>query len=203
MRPTVAFLATILLGVSVLACGGASKYPNSPPHVSSNTASASAPASVATNPPSIQSHARSDSDNDSDNDNDDYRYGYAASAADKKAVTALVWRYYMAAEAGDGAKACTMIYSIFAEEIPEVHGEPPGPPALRGSTCAAVMSKLFKQHHRQLMADLAKLQVTDVRIRAHHALVLLGFKTVPPRTIRVHRERRVWKIDALLDDGVG
>lgn len=200
-------LVIALLGVS--ACGGADKGAGSAAKVSNaaatsgTSATTSTPATTTFKATPAQHPHKNDRDGDSDNNNDDYAYGHPASAADKRAVTALVKRYYTAAAAGNGARACSLIYSLFAEDIPEVYGEPPGPPALRGSTCATVMSKLFRQNHHQLMVDLAELKVTDVRVKRRHALALLGFKTTPPRDIRVHRERGAWKIDEVLDSGVG
>jgi hypothetical protein len=191
-------LVIALLGVT--ACGGAGKGAGS---AAKNAASTSGTSATTTTPKATEPEHPHKTDRDGDSDNNDYAYGRPANAADKRAVRALVKRYYTAAAASDGTKACSLIYSIFAEEIPEVYGEPPGPSALRGSTCAAVMSKLFKQNHHQLVVDLAELKVTDVRVKRHHALALLSFKAMPPRDIRVHRERRAWKIDELLDSGVG
>jgi hypothetical protein len=143
-------------------------------------------------------------DKDDDNGKDDIAWGRAASAADRRAVTSVVKSYYAAAAAGDAVRACSLMYSIFAEEIPEEYGEsPPGPPGLHGTTCAAVLAKLFKQQHRRLVADLATLEVTRVRLKGRRGLAILHFRTAAHREIPVHRERRAWKIDALLDGGFG
>jgi len=149
------------------------------------------------------SPAGRDNDGDGDGGGDDERWGHAAAAGDRRAVVALVKRYYAVAAAGNGSEACSLLYSLFAEEVPEVYGEPPGEPALRGKTCAIVTSKLFKQRRRRLSVQRASLEVVGVRVRGLRGLALLRFKGKPERDIPVHRERRMWKIDALIDGGLG
>jgi hypothetical protein len=146
---------------------------------------------------------KADNDRDGDGGADDNLWGHAASAADRRDIVALVKRYYAIAAAGDGARACAILYSLFAEEVPETYGEPPGDPALRGKTCAAVMSKVFKQRRRQLIQEAPSLKVIGVRIRGLRGLALLSFRGIGERDILVHREKRLWRIDALLDGGLG
>lgn len=150
-----------------------------------------------------------DRDGDSDNKSNSYYdgddnnvrgFGHAASRAGRHAITALTKRYYAATAADDGANACSMMASALAKAIPEDQGRPPGPPYLRGKTCAVVMSKLFKQYHRQLAAYVATLDVDGVRISGGRGLAVLRFTTLPGRQIAVEREHGVWKIDALLDE---
>ncbi len=152
--------------------------------------------------------ARHDNDADADNDskaaqNKGYRdsddrqsvtWGRAADANVEHAVTALVKRYYELAAADEGAAACELIYVIFAEAIPEDYGQPPGPPALRGKTCAVVLTKLFKQEHRTIAADSASLKVTSVRVQLARGRALVGFATAPAADIELHREGHTWKI---------
>lgn len=89
-----------------------------------------------------------------------------------------------------------MIYSLFAETIPELIGEPPtGTPQTSGKTCAVVMSKLFKLNHAELAGELATMQVAAVREQGMRGLALLRFPDRPPHIIMVHRERGAWKID--------
>jgi hypothetical protein len=139
-------------------------------------------------------------------DADDYNtpnYPRVANMTDARAVRALVKRYVATAAANDGASACSLIYSLFAEEIPETYGLPPtGSPALHGTTCAVVMTKLFKLHHSQLAAEAATVEVVGVRVNGNRGLALLHFRGIPARSIDVHRERGVWKINALLDTEV-
>jgi hypothetical protein len=148
-----------------------------------------------------------DRDNDSDNttgsyyDRDDTarRFGHAARASDKQAITALVRRYYAAAVAEDGAAGCSMIIAAVAKSVPEDLGRPPGPPYLRGTTCPAVVSKLFKQNRRQLAAYATALEVTSVRVEHDNGVAILGFKALPGRQVRLAREGGVWRFEALLD----
>jgi hypothetical protein len=149
-----------------------------------------------------------DGDNDTDNSSGSYydsdddsvrHYGHAADTSDRSAIAALVKRYYAAAATEDGAAACSMILSNLVRSVPRDLGRPPGPPYLRGNTCAIVMSKIFKEHHLQLAAYAGGLEVTGVRVDHDHGLAVLGFKTLPGRQIRVAREARAWKLEALLD----
>jgi hypothetical protein len=210
MRSVLTLLAIALFSAGVTACGGVSKGTGSVSQTSSGAvASSSTPVATAPSVASTQPNLKRDRDNDYDNSSNSYYdkddsvilgYGHAAGAADRQAVAAVVKRYYAAAAAGDGAKGCSLIYSIYAETIPENYGRPPaGPPALRGKTCAEVMSKVFKQRQPQLAADSATLKVTGARLEGNRGWALMSFKTMPARSILVHRERGAWKIYALLD----
>jgi hypothetical protein len=184
----VALLATVLLCAGVSACGGgkgsgASSQASStasPSTTTDTTSTASRPEGVTTI----------------------VGFGQPASAADKRVITALVKSYYTAAAAEDGAKVCSLIYSIFEEAIAEDYGQPPGPPSLRGKTCPVVMTKLFKQRHKQQVSDLAALKVTGVRIKGRRGFVLLSFATPGKRYITVKSEHGAWKINALVDNPV-
>jgi hypothetical protein len=130
-------------------------------------------------------------------------YGKAAAPTEKRAITKLVERYYAAAAAGDGGSACALIYSRLARAVPDEYGRSPGPVAWRGKTCAVVVSKLFKQLHRQVAMDVAALEVRSVRVNARHGLALLGFgRLSEERVISVEREGDVWKMGVLLDGGL-
>jgi hypothetical protein len=123
-------------------------------------------------------------------------YGHAAGAADARAITALVTRYYAAAAAGDGASACALTYALVAESLPEEYGQPPGPLYLRGaSTCKAVLTIVFEHFHAQLSEPVA---VTAVRVDGQRGEALLGFRALPAGVIEVRREHGAWKIDRLL-----
>jgi hypothetical protein len=196
----------IVLSLPVTACGGAGKGAST---TASSAASARVEAAAATTGPTrtatTRGSLREDQDKDYDDssdsyfDGDDYNsvnYPHAADAADKQAVTRLVKRYFVAAAAADGASGCSMIYSLFAETIPETLGLPPtGTPSLYGRTCAVVMTKLFKQEHRKLAVEAATLHVAAVRVNEMRGFALLQFKGIPPQSINVHLERGVWKIN--------
>ena len=133
-------------------------------------------------------------------DKDDIRvmaFGHAANVAEERTIGAIVKRYYAAAVAGDGVRACSMIYSPFAKSVAEDYGRgSAGPRYLRGgTTCQSVMSLLFKHSQSELDASLA---VTDVRVEANHALALLGSRSVPASFITLQREHGAWKVAELL-----
>jgi hypothetical protein len=214
MRRLFALLVITLLSLGPSACGGAGKATSSSSQSASTAATATStptttpattPATTPTTPattPTTTPTTR-DRDGDGDNNNDDYGYGHAVSAAETQAIAELVKHYYAAAAARDGAKGCSLLYSLLAEEIPELYGEPPGPPELRGSTCAAVMSKLFAHHHQELVTDAATVKLMDVRVKRLRGLAIMSFKGMPQRDIAVHLEHGVWKIDELLDTNLG
>jgi hypothetical protein len=202
MLPSIA-----LLGLGVGACGDAGRHTGSVP---SAHATVGATAETASSPAPTGGYLRGDGDGDEPNhiDEDNYsarNYGRAASAGQERAIAALVERYYAAGAAGDGARACALIYSGLTEspslgETAEAVSPPaPSVPPLHGRSCAQIMSLLFEEDHRRLAADLARVVVTSVRVKGSQGLVLLGFRTTPERWIPVRRERGGWKIEALLD----
>lgn len=153
---------------------------------------------------SDHAHAIGDEDSDSrdrsayfDGDDGAVRYfGQAASAHDAQAITALVSRYYAAAAAADGTKACALLYYILVESLPEQYSRPPGPRYLSGARiCRAVLSRVFEHFHTQLAAPPT---VTAVRVSGDRADALLGWTTLPAGFIEARREGDVWKIDAPL-----
>jgi hypothetical protein len=215
MKLSLALLAIVLLTLDVTGCGGTSRGAGSTSRVSSNPSATPALRSLKGDEDDDETAGNYTSNRSNDND-DDYgnvrrvenegyydsddssilTYGHAASVADRRAITALVERYYAAAAAEDGAKACSMITSTFATAIPEDYGQAPGPAYLRGAgTCQAVMSRLLKHVHRQLPAAI---KVTEVRVGGNQARALLGSRTTPASFILVERERGTWKIDGLL-----
>jgi hypothetical protein len=153
-----------------------------------------------------------DSDSDLDNDAIDnqgkgYRdvddhafltWGRPASGRDARELIALTKRYYAAAAADDGAKACSLTYTLFAEAIPEDYGQPPGPPTLRGSTCRAVLVKLFAQERHQLRDEASSLRVTGVRVQGQQGRALLGSSAMPASALAVRREKDSWKVMGVL-----
>lgn len=138
-------------------------------------------------------------ENDRYHDKDDNIavYGPRASTAVERTIAALVGRYYAVAASGNGAKACAMMYSIYAEDMAEDYGQPPGPPYLRGKTCTAVVTHMF-EHSRAQIAS--RYVVTEVRVKGNSGFVLLGSKTQPASAMFVRRERGVWKIHSLLGE---
>ena len=188
MRKSLIALPTIVLVVlGIASCGGASR--------ATHTASA-----LAREPPPDDDRGYDRPSKSEEDDNASLHFGRPADAADAQTVTGVVHRYYRARAARDGATACSLIYSVTAAAITENLGRPPGPPSLRGGTCPVVVSKLFKQHHTRMAADVAKLRVTAVRVGGDQAVALLKLgEGRPERFISLRRERRAWKLDRLLD----
>jgi hypothetical protein len=141
-----------------------------------------------------------DRDNDGDHNDDDavtLGFGHAANAADRRESVALVTRYFAAAVAANGVTGCALLVPFVAESVVEDDGHSPG---LFGSSCAAVLAKLFKLHHRELVAKQATMKVIEVRVRGDRALAILDFPNIPE--VRQIDERRVgdsWKLLQLLD----
>lgn len=190
MRALLGLFAIVLLGVCLVACGEAGK----------NAGSSSARKYASSNPPGRDPDMDNDAEanviNGYDRDDASIRaYGQAAGAADTRAITTLVKAYYGAAAAANGARACSLMYSLFAEAIPEDFGRGAGPVYARGNSCPVVMSKLFKHMHSQLATPIA---VTGVRISGNQARALIATKETRIAYLPVKRERGTWKVNALV-----
>jgi hypothetical protein len=143
--------------------------------------------------PTLESKAYHDAD-----DRVIVTWGRAADKRDRLAVAAVIGAYYQAAVAGNASKACSLIYTLFAEAIPEDYGQPPGPPSLRGSTCEAVLTKFFHQEHAKFASEAASLRVTGVRVKEKQGRALLGFTTAPAAYLDMQKERGNWRLVGLL-----
>jgi hypothetical protein len=185
-------LAALAVGLGVAACGNSGKSAVPPANAATHGATTNAA-------PNFSTHDN-DRDNDGDHNDDDEKvlyFGHAANAADRRDSVALVTRYFAVAAAENGAAGCRMLVPFVAEGLPEQDGQSPH---LRGSTCAVVLSKLFKLHHSLLAKKQATLHVIAVRVEGGRALTILDFPTIPE--VRQMIERRVggtWKMLELLD----
>jgi hypothetical protein len=188
-------LACSVLGLSLLAttgCGGADKSSS----VSKVTLTAGLPTRDGDDDIDSLGQGRYDADNDANP-----TFGPAASITERQAIVALIKRYYAAAAAGDGGKACSMLDPLIVEAVVEEHHRGKGPPSLRGNTCPQVASKVFKQRHRELTEDVAELQVGWVQLQARQAVTLVHFGAMRELIVRVHRSHGGWQMNALLDNG--
>jgi hypothetical protein len=217
-------MAVALSGGCMSACG--STDANTPGSASTVATSSVAPASGGHASKALLNDSDNDASNDNDLDNlngktvdDDHdiaedrmnpendRYhdsddaavmseGHAATASQARAIAVVVRNYYKAAARADGAAACSMMYSVFAESVVEDYGEAPGPAYLRGAkTCRAVATLLF-EHERAQLAGTVK--VTGVRVDSRTANALIGSSTMPASRIGLKRELGVWKIEGLI-----
>jgi hypothetical protein len=197
MRPLIAAFAAALLGTVALTCADTHKHSAPGRAYRPNAGDFARGTGVPESPVSVRNLG---DDHDGDNDNALVRsFGHEASARDKRAVIALVKRYYAAAYSDTGAMACSLIYSPFAKAVAHDYGRAPGPAALRGNTCAVVLSKLFKQERHRIIADI-KATVSTVHTRGNDGWVMLYYSnSEPERYLPVERERDIWKLSALLD----
>lgn len=185
--------ALALAGFSLFGCGAADNASNRSGSRSSSTHL----------PPydgdhDIDSLGRSRYDPDSDANP---TFGPAASATERWPIVTLITRYYAAAAADDGARACSMLYPLIAEAIVEEHRPGRGSPALRGNTCAQVAAKVFARRHRELVKDAATLRVGWIQLQARQAVTLVHFGPTRELMVRVHRAHGGWQMNTLLDSG--
>lgn len=162
----------------------------------------------ATRRPGVPEYAAIDRDRDNDVEvtgddtahNQLVRSGRPASEPDRRSIVALLRRYYAAALAGNGTRGCSLLYSPLAESVPSTYGSgPAGLPYAHGSTCEAVMRRLFEHFHVRLAAETPKLAVRRVLLDEHHGVAVVAFGALPERQIPVIREGRAWRVAALID----
>jgi hypothetical protein len=154
-------------------------------------------------------HQPADSDNDHDSNNVHYydgddrsvrNFGHRASPTDRRQIGQLVKNYYAIAVAGDGAKACSLIFLPLANAFPRSLGEA-GPHYLHGlKSCPAILSRMFELNHQLLIAYVATLEVTDVRRSGPIGLAVLHFMALPGRQVEVIRDHGSWMMYAPLDN---
>jgi hypothetical protein len=216
-RGWLAMVAMGLLCVGTSACGDAVKSVASAPATSTVSTSAhtaqthSAPGIATVAPPGH--YLKRDDDGTYDDkggssyyahhpDDDEIflaEYGKEADPTDKREITKVVMRYYEAAGAGDGAKACALLAPSLAKATVEVHGQGAGSGS-SGNKCAAILTTMFKRQRAELLADeIATMRVFDIHVKNNVGVAVLGFRRVPERQILVAREGSRWTIDALLD----
>jgi hypothetical protein len=147
---------------------------------------------------------RHDNDADFDNDVNDARLGYIdrddravlrfghkPTLAVERTLRAFAERYYAAAAAGDGATACALIAPEIVKTIPASYGEGSGPAYMRGKTCVAVISGLFRHLHTQMAAGFV---VTGARVNGDQALVFIGSKGFPAAYLLLERRHNGWRL---------
>lgn len=203
-RPALSLLAAGLLALSVAACGGSALGPGTtverrdiPLHPG-----------VAFKPeaPARRLHADADHDNDPgkpdiDAPGDQLNFpGRPAKGAERATIATLVRRFYAAALAENGTRACSLLYSPLVEAAVEDYTPPAGPEYLRGARdCEQVTAGIFRYYHAALAAEVPRLRVLQVLVKGRAGIVLLGFGGLPERKLPVIREGHTWRIDAPQD----
>jgi hypothetical protein len=223
-------LTLALLAVFVSACGSTEKDAAVSSAVRSTTTMTKRPPGLAGGLGSLPFIGDSDvdrvgdtdTDNNNDNDNDrsqDYKrpppksyldeddrsvlgFGDPAKKGEKQAIAQVVKRYFAAAAAADGARACTMLQPRLEVAVVKDYAGAAGPTYLRGAkTCPEVMSRLFRHAHDQLTGTI---EVTSVRVlgdptqEGAKAEALLGSDTLPASYVMLERVKGLWRIEGLL-----
>jgi hypothetical protein len=200
VKGLLALLTIVLLSVVVLACGdaGSGTGPASPLPSNSGVTRRGQTSSSST---SSHDFLQSDGDKDKDESSHPSRrldddvsffasYGSEASGAVEKTVALAVKRYYAAAAAEDGARACQLVAFGLASGFGH-------------ASCASGLSLLFRQHHAQLVAeDVATMVIISVHLKGDLGVAELGFRAMPRSEILIARERGAWKVDALFESEV-
>jgi hypothetical protein len=204
MRPAPVFLVVAVLVSGLGACGGASRdmrlsSQSTPGLGDSANTTVAGPSKTSTS-----GYLRSDGDNETDDGsrgNDDSAFldtfGKEARPPDRRAIAELVKRYYVAAAAGDGAKACALLTPSVASGLAPAQVSSGQASA---DTCAAIVSRLFASQHQRLQADdVATMVVVDAHVKGNLGVAVFGFKTEPLSEILVKREAGPWRLDGLFD----
>jgi hypothetical protein len=209
-KPALAALAALALAALAGACGSSSGSQ------SARTASGATPATphqttTAKKDPetvAVTEYTRIDADRDNDleaaeddtNNNAALRFGQSASPGDRRAIEALVRRYYEVALAGEAAKGCSMLYSLLVESAVEDYAGTGGLPYAQGAkNCQEVLADVFRFYHARLVALVPKLGISDVRLQGGHGYAVLSFGRLPERELLVSREGHTWRIGAFMD----
>lgn len=121
--------------------------------------------------------------------------GSRPSRDEEQHIATVVERYYRAASVADGNSACSLMYPILADSVPEDYGSGAGPAYLRANSCGAVMTKLFRYERSMLTAPLL---IVLVRVEGLEGRVLIGSTAMSARFMRIEKAGRQWKIDSLL-----
>lgn len=119
------------------------------------------------------------------------QFGHPANSHDLHAVRTTVERYYSAARALHGSKACALMLTTFAKAVPLDYGKLGASYLRGGKTCAGVLTLLFKHMRRELGEPV---QVTEVRISGSTALAFLGSKAMRASVISLKREGTRWAV---------
>jgi hypothetical protein len=189
--------ALVLLAAAINACGSertASKA--SLPRTTDIRVSAGVP--VAVRDPTDRDDDRPGSGrHDPDNDQSS-TFGLPATVAQKRMFEVVIRSYYAVAAAGDGARACSLLYWLAAETLVNEQKQGKLGPA---RSCARLAAAQFDVRHAELREDARELALAEARVRERRAVALVVFAARRERLVPLHREGSTWKMDVLLDAG--
>jgi hypothetical protein len=190
--PGAAAIAAMIAVLTLSACGATDKGAG---NAARSTSSRGAMAAKGGAP------HRGDEDGDTGKgylDSDDPKiadFGHPANAAELDEVRSLIKYYYAAALAGDGAAACGLIDAAFKAAIPTDYGSNPSLAYAKGSTCTAVLTKIFQHFHGQLTTAFS---VARVRVRGSEGFVLLSSNVRTASYFPLQREHGKWKLIGIM-----
>jgi hypothetical protein len=118
--------------------------------------------------------------------------GHPASGAQAGATVAVVKRYYAAAVAGSGRRACSMLVPVARRAMTAEFGRFGYPYARNAKTCQQTLDSVFKHLRHVLSAPVAAMNVI---VNGDQANVLIGSKTMPAALVRLQRWHGAWLVD--------
>lgn len=148
----------------------------------------------------------SDNDNDSFTaqsyrfpDGDDrasFAYGQAVGPTERRAIAAVVERFYRAAAARDGGRACSLLTPSLARSAVRGYGHgSPGPAYLsHARTCRELMSTIFERSRAETSEAIT---VVDVRTLGNVAQVIFGSRKMPASQTWLERTGSSWRLEQL------
>lgn len=127
-------------------------------------------------------------------------FGRRASSSERRAVTAIIKRYFQSAVEGDGAAGCGLLAATIVRTAPKDDG---GATASQSPpSCPVFITRLFALYRREVAIVKARLSVRKVLVKGNQGEALLGLPKKIEIYIPVIRERGTWKIDQLFDAGM-
>ncbi len=119
-----------------------------------------------------------------------FAYGHAPGARERASIASVVERYFAAAAADDGARACALLLPSFAATVAESYGVGDGSALVRdGRSCAAVIGLLLRRYRGELAEAIS---VVEVRVAGRDAQVVFSSRRMPASYILLARHDGSW-----------
>lgn len=133
-------------------------------------------------------------------DGDDHQllenYPHPVTGGERRAVSELLDRFYLATADGNAATACSLLDLSLATGLAQAAGTRPG-------GCAASLARLLRVRRRELrQEEVSKLTVWSVRTRGSLGVALVGFPDAPERSVSIVREGRQWRVASIADSEI-